>query len=213
MAEQLSKMEKANAFYMKQLLLKTHGHWLKWTKDVCARKQMGFYKIEKLVQNRLCGYVFTAWLKQAQEEVRQHLFFKNVEKQQDIRETEGMTSHTHSRAIKSDQISQLPERAQLTIFGFVSANLKDLASCARVCRSWKAITQNSQLWSKINLSPLRLSVVDSVLNTLIQNYRPFIVNMNLRGCSLLTQQSLKNIGQYIEIDWHGCGLPFNAGTV
>jgi hypothetical protein len=39
MAEQLSKMEKANAFYMKQLLLKTHGHWLKWTKDVCARKQ------------------------------------------------------------------------------------------------------------------------------------------------------------------------------
>jgi hypothetical protein len=75
---------------------------------------VGFYKIEKLVQNRLCGYVFTAWLKQAQEEVRQHLFFKNVEKQQDIRETEGMTSHTHSRAIKSDQISQLPERAQLT---------------------------------------------------------------------------------------------------
>ncbi|XP_062522384.1 F-box and leucine-rich repeat protein 13-like [Corticium candelabrum] len=191
--EEQAKLEAACSRYKEHLLCKTFDHWLMWMRDISARKELAFNKIQNVMRVRLCGHVFVAWLQTTRDSVRTRQYFKNLEKSQDTTESESSDGRTVADA--SDKISLLPERAQLTIFGFVSANLADLARCARVCRSWKMITQHSQLWSRINLSPIKLSVVDSVLLTLIQTYRPFIVNLNLRGCCLLTPKSLKNIGE------------------
>ena len=41
------------------------------------------------------------------------------------------------------------------IFSFVAGNIDDLCRCARVCRSWKMLTQDNVLWSSLNLAPLK----------------------------------------------------------
>lgn len=48
------------------------------------------------------------------------------------------------------------------------------------------------LW-KINFSWEKDWITDSTAVKILRNYRPFVINLNLRGCSLLSWPSLKYI--------------------
>ncbi|XP_029378283.1 dynein regulatory complex subunit 6 [Echeneis naucrates] len=78
---------------------------------------------------------------------------------------------------------------------FQYLELRDWLNCAEVCCTWKAIIQSGILWSQINLSVEKHWITDSTVKQILQNYRLFVIHLNLRGCTSLTWTSLKFIGE------------------
>uniref|UniRef100_A0A3B4UUE1 F-box and leucine rich repeat protein 13 n=1 Tax=Seriola dumerili TaxID=41447 RepID=A0A3B4UUE1_SERDU len=81
----------------------------------------------------------------------------------------------------------------LQIFQYLE--LRDWLNCAEVCCTWKAIIQSGTLWSQINFSVEKDWITDSTMKQILQNYRPFVIHLNLRGCTSLTWPSLKCISE------------------
>ncbi|CAB1323074.1 unnamed protein product [Coregonus sp. 'balchen'] len=79
---------------------------------------------------------------------------------------------------------------------FQSLDVGDLLKCAEVCRTWKAITQTCSLWSRISFSVERDWITDSIVEQILQKYRPFVVHLNMRGCTSLQWPSFKCISEY-----------------
>uniref|UniRef100_A0A8C3A611 F-box and leucine-rich repeat protein 13 n=1 Tax=Cyclopterus lumpus TaxID=8103 RepID=A0A8C3A611_CYCLU len=72
--------------------------------------------------------------------------------------------------------------------------LRTLLNCAEVCCTWKAIIQSGTLWSQINFSVEKDWITDGTMKQILQNYRPFVIHLNLRGCTFLKWPSeCKNI--------------------
>ncbi|XP_053175910.1 dynein regulatory complex subunit 6 [Scomber japonicus] len=78
---------------------------------------------------------------------------------------------------------------------FQYLELRDWLNCAEVCCTWKAIIQSGTLWSQINFSVEKDWITDSTMKQILLNYRPFVIHLNLRGCTSLKWQSLKCISQ------------------
>ncbi|XP_045892775.1 dynein regulatory complex subunit 6 isoform X3 [Micropterus dolomieu] len=78
---------------------------------------------------------------------------------------------------------------------FQYLELRDWLNCAEVCCTWKGIIQSGPLWSQINFSVEKDWIIDSTMKQILQNYRPFVIHLNLRGCTSLTWSSLKCISE------------------
>ena len=65
--------------------------------------------------------------------------------------------------------------------------------CARVCRTWKLLTQESSLWRHINLSQFRSQLTDRGLSSVLSKCRPYLGHLCLRGCHAVTRLGLKNV--------------------
>ncbi|CAG5958170.1 unnamed protein product [Menidia menidia] len=78
---------------------------------------------------------------------------------------------------------------------FQYLQLRDRLNCAEVCCIWKSIIQSGTLWSQINFSTGKDWITDCRMKEILQNYRPFVIHLNLRGCSSLNWPSLKFISE------------------
>eukprot|EP00731_Ephydatia_muelleri_P003564 Em0001g3564a len=92
-----------------------------------------------------------------------------------------------------DHLSLLPREVALKIF--MCAGVLALCRCAQVCRSWKDLTEEPQLWNKVDFYSLSYRVTDRVMLSLFQKYRPLLGHLNLRASNALSPESLKYIGQ------------------
>uniref|UniRef100_UPI0037E7B67F F-box and leucine-rich repeat protein 13 n=1 Tax=Semicossyphus pulcher TaxID=241346 RepID=UPI0037E7B67F len=90
-----------------------------------------------------------------------------------------------------DGLSALPISLLLKIFQYLE--FPDLLTCAEVCCTWRSITQSGTLWSQINFSEEKHWITDDTVQQILQNYRPFVIYLNLRGCTSLKWNSLKCI--------------------
>ncbi|XP_071393804.1 F-box and leucine-rich repeat protein 13 [Centroberyx affinis] len=78
---------------------------------------------------------------------------------------------------------------------FQYLELRDWLKCAEVCCTWKAIIRSGLLWSRINFSVEKDWITDSTVKQILQNYRPFVIHLNMRGCTSLMWPSLTCISQ------------------
>lgn len=90
-----------------------------------------------------------------------------------------------------DDISMLPRHAAIKIFSYLS--ITDLYRASQVCRSWKMIASSNVLWSKLDLFSIRDKLTDKLLAAMIQKSRPYLIHLNVRGASRLTQSGFVTI--------------------
>ncbi|KAK5928197.1 hypothetical protein CgunFtcFv8_013279 [Champsocephalus gunnari] len=93
----------------------------------------------------------------------------------------------------------LPSNLSLKIFRYLE--LRDWLNCAEVCSTWRAIIQSGTLWSQINFSVEKDWITEGKMKQILQNYRPFVIHLNLRGCTTLKGPSLKCISEYCTFNY------------
>ncbi|KFQ29905.1 F-box/LRR-repeat protein 13, partial [Mesitornis unicolor] len=79
------------------------------------------------------------------------------------------------------------------IFHYV--NLVDLGRFAQVSQTWMLLTQDSSLWSDINFSSVKHKIQDKIVVNILQKWRPYVLRLNLRGCSSLHWPSFRSISE------------------
>ncbi|XP_783241.3 dynein regulatory complex subunit 6 isoform X2 [Strongylocentrotus purpuratus] len=163
--------------------------WSDWHRFRMQRQERAFDIIQRAYNISLSRLVFEAWHNVMQESRRTKEYFERLERG----ELDGEEDMLGPRGEARDDISLLPRRVAIKIFGYL--DLVDISRCSRVCRSWKMITSNSSLWSWVDLSKAKNVVTDNVLTSLLQHYRPYVLHLNIKGCSMLTKPSFKAVGQ------------------
>ncbi|CAM4951541.1 unnamed protein product [Rotaria socialis] len=68
-----------------------------------------------------------------------------------ISQEHGYVSHQRSRRRLRRDFNALPEKVLLAVFSYLPH--AELLRCARVCRLWRALSQNSKLWKTVFLRP------------------------------------------------------------
>ena len=62
-----------------------------------------------------------------------------------------------------------------------------------------------QLW-QVNFSVEKVWITDITVKQILRKYRPFVTNLNLRGCTSLTWHSLTCISEYSVQRMHRCSV-------
>ncbi|KAJ8382054.1 hypothetical protein SKAU_G00028320 [Synaphobranchus kaupii] len=183
-AELVLKMRAAEDLYMERLRRLALRGWRDWLHTRKHRQQEAVKTIQGVWNSVLCRNVLRAWRHVAQDSKKTKEYFERLEK--GLLEAE--TYNTSAAAIEGeDGVSLLPWKVALKIFQ--NLEVGDLVKCGRVCRTWKAIAQTYSLWSRINFSSERQRITDDAVVRILQKYRPFVVHLNMRGCSSLQEPS------------------------
>ncbi|XP_023284076.1 F-box/LRR-repeat protein 13 [Seriola lalandi dorsalis] len=162
--------------------------WLNWVKLHKRTQAAAIEKLERLVNAGRNKRIIAAWCNVAKDAKRTKEYFKKLE----MGSLE-INNKDHQIGEGCDGLSVLPGSLALKIFQYLE--LRDWLNCAEVCCTWKAIIQSGTLWSQINFSVEKDWITDSTMKQILQNYRPFVIHLNLRGCTSLTWPSLKCISE------------------
>ncbi|KAM9753577.1 F-box and leucine-rich repeat protein 13 [Menidia menidia] len=162
--------------------------WWNWVKLCKTRKAAGIDKLESLVNNARLRRILAAWHIVAKDSKRTKEYFKMLEMS-----LVEIGCEDHEIREGYDGVSSLPSCLLLKIFQYLQ--LRDRLNCAEVCCIWKSIIQSGTLWSQINFSTGKDWITDCRMKEILQNYRPFVIHLNLRGCSSLNWPSLKFISE------------------
>ncbi|CAL1592101.1 unnamed protein product [Knipowitschia caucasica] len=95
---------------------------------------------------------------------------------------------------RTDVLSKLPSSLSIKILRFL--HIRDWLNCAEVCSSWRDLIQSSALWSQLNFSREKEWITNAEVKQILRMYRPFVVHLNLRGCTFLTWPSIKCVSEY-----------------
>ncbi|XP_056138488.1 dynein regulatory complex subunit 6 [Lampris incognitus] len=161
--------------------------WVNWHQ---SRKRTQAAAIEKLrrVSEAVCfRRVIVVWCNAVKESKRKREYF-----QLETGFLE-MESREHQTGEAFDRLSMLPTKLSLKIFQYLQ--LQDRLRCAEVCCTWRALSHSGSLWSQINFSAERTWITDSIVKQILQRYRPFVIHLNLRGCTSLKWTALTCIGE------------------
>ncbi|KAK6318131.1 hypothetical protein J4Q44_G00114220 [Coregonus suidteri] len=184
------KMETAERHYIQRGRRVALCKWVEWVQVRKRRQNDAMKKIQRVWNAIHCKIVIAAWRYVVQDSKRTKEYFESLEN--GLLE---MSSQDSDVAIGEghDGLSLLP--CKLSIKVFQSLDVGDLLKCAEVCRTWKAITQTCSLWSRISFSVERDWITDSIVEQILQKYRPFVVHLNMRGCTSLQWPSFKCISE------------------
>ncbi|XP_071358182.1 F-box and leucine-rich repeat protein 13 isoform X2 [Trachinotus anak] len=163
----------------------------KWLNRVKLHKKTqaaAIEKLERLVNTARHKRIIAAWRNVAKDSKRTKEYFKKLE----MGSIE-ISNKDHQIGEGCDRPSVLPSSLTLKIFQYLE--LRDWLNCAEVCCTWKAIIQSGTLWSQINFSVEKDWITDRTMKQILHNYRPFVIHLNLRGCTSLTWPSLKCISE------------------
>ncbi|XP_066448080.1 F-box and leucine-rich repeat protein 13 isoform X2 [Eleutherodactylus coqui] len=184
------KLQNAEAHHAKTFLRSVVRRWDKWVKFRKEQHIEASTRIQSIFDDAFLKKILKAWNTETQDSKKKREYFEHLERgdMDDL----GYVSSSAMRE-GEDDISQLPQKAVLKIFGFM--NLIDLARSAQVCRSWKIITQNSSLWNSIDLSSVRHRIQDKFVMNILRKCRPYVIRLNFRRCSTLHWSTFKGIGE------------------
>ncbi|KAJ8386944.1 hypothetical protein AAFF_G00165410 [Aldrovandia affinis] len=189
-AELVLKMKTAEEQHTLQRQRRALRRWREWVQTRRRRRNDAVKKIRGVWNSILCRNVLRAWQYVVQDSKKTREYFERLEK--GLLETD--TYNTAAEPIEGqDGLSLLPWKLALKIFQ--NFEVGDLVKCGRVCRTWRTLSQTCSLWSRINFSSERQRLVDDGVVWILRKYRPFVVHLNLRGCSLLQQHGFKSIGE------------------
>ncbi|XP_019896160.2 dynein regulatory complex subunit 6 [Esox lucius] len=183
-------MDIAERHYKHSVLRVAFCRWMEWVWVRKTRQNVAMKKIQRVWNVIHCKSVIAAWHHVWQDSKRTKEYFERLEK--GLLEMSGQDSDIASGE-GQDVLSLLPCKLSLRIFQLLG--LGDLLKCAKVCRTWKAISKTYSLWSRIRFSVERDWITDSIVEQILQRYRPFVMHLNMRGCTSLTWPSFKCISE------------------
>nr|XP_033815510.1 dynein regulatory complex subunit 6 isoform X2 [Geotrypetes seraphini] len=163
-------------------------NWNTWVKFRKRQHSQAASKIQNAFNKGVLRTALKAWHLEAQDSRKTRVYFERLERGE-LEEHHPLQPTPPQEA--SDEVSQLPLRAALKIFSYVT--IVDLARCAQVCQSWKVLTQTNFLWSSIDFSAVRQQIQDKTVVNILQKCRLYVVRLNFRCCSL-HWPSFKTIG-------------------
>uniref|UniRef100_A0A8P4GBS6 F-box domain-containing protein n=1 Tax=Dicentrarchus labrax TaxID=13489 RepID=A0A8P4GBS6_DICLA len=182
------KMNLAKKHYERKCQWLALTKWSNWVKMHKKKQAVAIEKLVKLVNAGRLKRITAAWRKVAKDSKRTKEYFKRLEM--------GFiekSNKVHQIWEGCDGFSVLPSSLSLKIFQYLE--LRDWLNCADVCCMWRAIIRSGTLWSQINFSVEKNWITDSTMKQILQNYRPFVIHLNLRGCTSLKWPSLKCISE------------------
>ncbi|KAK2842133.1 hypothetical protein Q5P01_012333 [Channa striata] len=162
--------------------------WLNWVKLHKKTQSAAVRKLKRIINIGLLRRIVAAWHSVTKNSKRTKESFKSLEM-----EFVEIVSEDHHIREGCDRLSALPSSLSLKIFRYLQ--LRDWLNCAEVCCTWKAIIQSGMLWSQINFSVEKDWITDNAVKQILQNYRPFVIHLNLRGCTTLKPLSFKCISE------------------
>ncbi|XP_039373609.1 dynein regulatory complex subunit 6 isoform X5 [Mauremys reevesii] len=166
--------------------------WVQFRKEQIALAAM---RIQKIFNDSLHKIILRAWHAEAQSSAKTKAYFERLVKgdQEEYFDKQDDVQYSSTSETVTDEISNIPERAVLQIFHYI--NLIDLARCAQVSRTWMLLTQASSIWTDIDFSSVKHKMQDKTLINILKKWRPYVVRLNLRGCSSLHWPSFKSISE------------------
>ncbi|XP_072565416.1 F-box and leucine-rich repeat protein 13 [Paramormyrops kingsleyae] len=212
-AERALKMSAAAERHSQRVLRTAMRGWAAWLQARRRRQQEAVRKLRRVWNSVHCRAVFQAWQRVAQELRKTKEYFellacsracfwltcpwmgKSWTQDSARRETAAAGSPTWTGKTSCPHYLgnlcplHVQDVYQTQILQYLPVG--DLLRCAQVSHSWKVITQMSSLWGKINFSMEKDHVKDSVVVRILQRYRPFVVHLNMRGCSALQWPSFE----------------------
>ncbi|XP_047204061.1 dynein regulatory complex subunit 6 isoform X3 [Girardinichthys multiradiatus] len=162
--------------------------WLDWVNSHKRRKATAIVRLHTLVNPCRLQHIVAAWRIVAKDSKRTKEYFKRLELS--VTKFNSKDQQTGERV---DGVSVLPLHLSLKIFQYLE--IRDWLNCAKVCCAWKSIVQSGTLWSQINFSVGKEWITDSIVQQILQSYRPFVTHLNLRSCTSLKWSSLKYISE------------------
>ncbi|XP_037307791.2 F-box and leucine-rich repeat protein 13 [Pungitius pungitius] len=180
--EQALKMDTAKQHYERRC---QRVALTKWSNCVgLPKKTQGVEKVDGGRVERMVA----AWRNLASDSKRAKEHLKSLET-----EFIEMGNKVQQMGEGCEGLSALPTSLLMKIFQYLE--LRDLLNCAEVCCSWAAVIQSGPLWSQINFSVEKDWITDCTVKQILQNFRPFVTHLNLRGCTSLKWLSLKCISE------------------
>ncbi|KAL1247505.1 hypothetical protein QQF64_022881 [Cirrhinus molitorella] len=183
-AARLVERMKETEMYHKQRQIKlAYSKWTAWVQFRKQRQKDAVRKLQKVQESVHCRNAIAAWRHVVQDAKRAKEYFKRLER--DIQESQNSEIQ---QGDGQDKLSLLPNKLSLKIFQ--SLGVRDLLKCAQVCHSWKAIAQNSSLWTEDETMKMILEGCRSLLH--LNLAFTHITNATIRGLSrcCLTLRSL-----------------------
>ncbi|XP_050781491.1 dynein regulatory complex subunit 6 isoform X4 [Gopherus flavomarginatus] len=189
------KMAVAAAHYdtrITRVIVQKWRAWVQFRKELIALAAM---RIQKVFNDSLHKIILKAWHAEAQSSAKTKAYFERLVKgdQEEYFDKQDDVQYSSTSETVKDEISNIPERAVLQIFHYI--NLIDLARCAQVSRTWMLLTQASSIWTDIDFSSVKHKMQDKTLINILKKWRPYVVRLNLRGCSSLHWPSFKSISE------------------
>ncbi|XP_067915350.1 F-box and leucine-rich repeat protein 13 [Heterodontus francisci] len=178
----------ADNMYRMNKLKVAFNTWMKWMQFQKMQQTLAMKHLQHVNDQLLSKTILREWSKVAKETRKTREYFERLERGELDDESD---VHLATTGEFKDNISNLPWPAALKIFTYLG--VKELARCAQVCQSWKVIAQTSSLWSKINFFPVRKLIKDNDVAYILRSYRPFVIHLNLRGCSNIGWATFKGI--------------------
>ncbi|KAI9806366.1 MAG: hypothetical protein M1825_006481 [Sarcosagium campestre] len=82
--------------------------------------------------------------------------------------------------VQFDLWSGMPEEIKMKIFCHLKP--KEIIRCSSVCRSWRKLCYDGQLWRSLDASEFYRDIPAESLGRIITSAGPFVRDLNLRGC-------------------------------
>ncbi|KAM4748907.1 F-box and leucine-rich repeat protein 13 [Rhinophrynus dorsalis] len=184
------KLKIAESHHSCTLLKSVVWKWDKWVKFRRQQQTLAATRIQCVFNDAFMKKILKAWHAETQDSKKKREYFERLERG-DMEDYGNVNSSPLREG--EDDVSQLPHKAVLKIFGYV--DLIDLARSAQVCRAWKIITQSSALWSSIDFSSVRHRIQDAFVVNTLRKCRPYVIRLNLRSCSSLRWPTFKGISE------------------
>ncbi|XP_063165430.1 F-box and leucine-rich repeat protein 13 [Candoia aspera] len=216
------KLALARHHYNCRLLKIIVREWNDWVKSYKQQQKRAARNIEKIFQKSLQKVMFKSWQKFSVLNKKHKKSMEPIPESEDLLFVE--TSHIevrerrHSERRRSslpakhlfeeglpafhikagrEHLSKLPIQPLSQVFQYL--NIVDLARCAQVCQSWKAMTQVGTVWSNINFSAVKGVITDKVVQRILLKWRTNVVQLNFHDCAALHWLTFKKIGQCLNL--------------
>ncbi|KAM8892103.1 F-box and leucine-rich repeat protein 13 isoform 2-T2 [Spinachia spinachia] len=182
------KMDSAKKHYVRKCQRVAPTKWSNCVELHKKTQNVAMEKVERVLNAGRVERIAATWRKLASDSKRPKEHFTRLET--------GFLEigdKVHQIGEGCDRLSALPASLLMKIFQYLE--VRDLLNCAEVCCTWAAVIQSGPLWSQINFSVEKDWITDYKVKQILQNYRPFVTHLNLRGCTSLKWPSLKYISE------------------
>ncbi|XP_054632474.1 dynein regulatory complex subunit 6 isoform X2 [Dunckerocampus dactyliophorus] len=198
-SELAHKMDAAAKHYDRSKQVAAFIAWMHWVKLKEESRAAAVKKLAHVFEACILKRIMAAWRSIVRDSRRTKDYFRKLQTDSEL------GRHQSHIGEGCDWLSALPTNISLKIFQYLE--IRDLLSCAEVCCSWKTLIHSSSLWSKVNVSMFKDWITDNTMNEVMQNFRPFVIHLNLRGCNSLEWSSLQYIGRHDSVNSGGLQLP------
>ncbi|XP_029137274.2 F-box and leucine-rich repeat protein 13 [Labrus bergylta] len=160
--------------------------WSNWVKLHKKTRAVAVAKLERVVNYGRLKRIIASWHNVVKDSTR-------TREDLEIWQSVEMGRYENPNRVQEtgkgcEELLILPSFLLLKILQYLE--FRDWLACAEVCCTLKSLVQSGALWSQINFSVEKHWITDGIAQQVLQKYRPFVIHLNLRGCTSLRWNSL-----------------------